>query len=94
MKIEHIAPEDLLPSKNLGYSQVVRTDARTTGLHCREVQGAVDKEMKLVGEGDYHAQTKQALHNLTAALAASPAPHRKILSPVSFTWWGWTRRHM
>ncbi len=44
MKIEHIAPEGLLPSKHLGYSQVIKTDARTTVYIAG--QGAVDKEMK------------------------------------------------
>jgi enamine deaminase RidA (YjgF/YER057c/UK114 family) len=53
MTIEHIAPEDLLPSKNLGYSQVVKTDARTTVYIAG--QGAVDKEIKLVGAGAFHS---------------------------------------
>jgi enamine deaminase RidA (YjgF/YER057c/UK114 family) len=82
MTIEHIAPEDLLPSKNLGYSQVVKTDARTTVYIAG--QGAVDKEMKLVGEGDYHAQTKQALRNLTVALAAAGATPENIVSSVIY----------
>lgn len=82
MKIEHLAPEDLLPSKHLGYSQVVKTDASTTVYIAG--QGAVDKEMKLVGAGDYHAQTKQALRNLTAALAAAGATPENIVSTVIY----------
>lgn len=82
MTTEHLAPEGLLASKSMGYSQVIKTDARTTVYVAG--QGAVDKEMNLVGEGDYHAQTQQALSNLTLALAAAGATPQDIVSSVIY----------
>ncbi|MBT4521625.1 MAG: RidA family protein, partial [Halieaceae bacterium] len=69
MTIEHIKPEGLFNMD--GFTQVVTSTASKTVYIAG--QGAFDKDFNLVGAGDYHAQTTQALTNLKIALAAAGA---------------------
>ncbi|MBW2268655.1 MAG: RidA family protein [Deltaproteobacteria bacterium] len=64
MKIEHINPSGL--AEPTGYSHVVATSGGRT-LYLAG-QGAYDANGKLVGAGDYEAQTRQAFRNLVTAL--------------------------
>jgi enamine deaminase RidA (YjgF/YER057c/UK114 family) len=82
MKIEHLAPEGLISSEGHGYSQVVRTDARTTIYIAG--QGPGDKESGLVGKGDYYAQTQQALKNVMTAIVAAGGKPESIVSSVIY----------
>jgi len=54
-----------------GYSQVVRVSGGTT-IHIAG-QVAWDADNRLVGAGDFEAQTRQVLANLQAALASTGA---------------------
>ncbi len=80
MTIEHINPDSLF---NLdGFTQVVSaTGGKTIYI---AGQGAFDKDFKLVGEGDYYAQTIQALTNLKLALEAGGAVPADIVSSTMY----------
>ncbi len=76
MSIEHISPDGLFQLD--GFSQVVT--ASPGKLAFIAGQGAFDPDLKLVGEGDLHAQTLQAFSNLRAALAAVGAGPKDVVS--------------
>ena len=77
MKIQHINPENLFPSLQFGFTQVVSTRGGQT-IHCSG-QTAWDKDMKIIGEGDFAAQTTATYENVRAALASAGAEPRDIV---------------
>jgi enamine deaminase RidA (YjgF/YER057c/UK114 family) len=76
MSIEHISPDGLFQLD--GFSQVVTAGAGQFAFIAG--QGAFDPDLKLVGEGDLHAQTLQAFSNLRTALAAVGAGPEDVVS--------------
>jgi reactive intermediate/imine deaminase len=64
-----LSPDTLPPP--FGYSQVV--DAPATRVIYIAGQVPLDREGRLVGEGDLEAQARQVFENLTAALEAAGA---------------------
>lgn len=77
MKIQHINSENLFPSLQFGFSQVVSTEGGRT-IHCSG-QTAWDKDMKIVGEGDFAAQVKAVYENVRIALASAGAEPTDIV---------------
>ncbi len=71
MKIRHINPEDLFPSSQFGFTQVVSTAGGQT-IRCSG-QTAWDKELNIIGEGDFEAQAMAVYDNVRAALASAGA---------------------
>jgi enamine deaminase RidA (YjgF/YER057c/UK114 family) len=67
MEIKHLNPDTLLAPR--GYSHVVSVEGAGR-LVFISGQVAVDKEGKIVGQGDLKVQMKKAAENLVAALAA------------------------
>lgn len=80
MPKQHINPDALM--KLPSYTQVVVTTGSRTVYVAG--QGAFDNQMRLVGEGDYHAQTVKALQNLAAALDAGGAQLSDVVSSVMY----------
>jgi len=71
----HLNPSTLSPPGNAGvagYSQVVEVRGGERTIYVSG-QVAVDKDGKVVGEGDFEAQTRQLFENLKAALPAVDA---------------------
>ncbi|MCG3169515.1 MAG: putative aminoacrylate peracid reductase RutC [Pseudomonadales bacterium] len=80
MTKQHINPDTLM--KLPSYSQlVVASGSRTVYV---AGQGAFDHEMRLVGAGDYYAQTVKVLQNLATALAAAGACPGDVVSSVMY----------
>lgn len=77
MKTQHINPEDLFPSLQFGFSQVVSTEGGRT-IHCAG-QTAWDKDMKLIGKGDFEAQTNAAYGNVRRALVSAGAEPKDVV---------------
>jgi len=77
MKIQHINPENLFPSLQFGFSQVVSTEGGRS-IHCAG-QTAWDKDLNVIGEGDFAAQAKAAYENVRIALASAGAEPRDIV---------------
>ena len=77
MKIKHINPENLFPSLQFGFSQVVSTEGGRT-IHCAG-QTAWDKDMNIIGEGDFAAQARAVYENERIALASAGAEPRDIV---------------
>ena len=77
MNIQHINPETLFPSLQFGFTQVVSAQGGRT-IRCSG-QTAWDKDMKIVGEGDFAAQAKAAYENVRIALASAGAEPRDIV---------------
>ena len=77
MKIQHINPENLFPSLQFGFTQVVSTHGGRT-IRCSG-QTAWDKDMKTIGEGDFAAQAKATYENVRIALASAGAEPRDIV---------------
>jgi len=65
MDIEHVNPETLFRLD--GFTQVV-TATGASRLAFIAGQGSFDRELRLIGDGDLHAQTVQAFRNLRAAV--------------------------
>ena len=80
MSIEHISPDGLFQLD--GFSQVVTASAGKLAFIAG--QGAFDPDLKLVGEGDLHAQTLQAFSNLRVALAAVGAGPEDVVSSTMY----------
>ncbi len=66
MPKEHLNPEELFPSLQYGFSQVVTSQGGKTVYLSGQV--AWDKNQEVVGPGDLGAQTRQALRNLETAM--------------------------
>src|SRR5215212_6307153 len=68
--VEHLNPETL--HRNPAFSQAVVVSGAVKTVYVGG-QNAVNNAGEIIGRGDIAAQTKQVLHNLQAALAASGA---------------------
>ncbi len=68
METQHINPENLFPSLQFGFTQVVSTQGGRS-IHCAG-QTAWDKDLNVIGEGDFAAQAKAAYENVRIALAS------------------------
>ncbi len=77
MKKQHINPENLFPSLQFGFTQVVSTQGGRT-IRCSG-QTAWDKDLNIVGKGDFAAQTKAVYENVRIALASARAEPRDIV---------------
>ena len=77
MANRHIQPDDIWPSAQYGFSQVV-VSTGTKIIHCAG-QTAWDKDMNIVGGDDLEQQTTQALENIKSALAAAGAAMRDVV---------------
>ena len=71
MANQYIQPDDIWPSAQFGFSQVV-VSTGTKVIHCAG-QTAWDQDMNIIGGDDLEQQTAQALKNVQAALAAAGA---------------------
>ena len=71
MANQYIQPDDLWPSAQYGFTQVV-VSTGTKIIHCAG-QTAWDKDMNLVGGDDLEQQTAQALENIKSTLTAAGA---------------------
>ncbi|QDX80280.1 enamine deaminase RidA [Denitratisoma sp. DHT3] len=80
MPRQHINPDTLM--KMSSYSQVVVASGSRTVYVAG--QGAFDSEMRLIGAGDYYAQTVKALQNLATALEAAGAQLSDVVSSVMY----------
>ncbi|CAB1370009.1 RidA family protein [Denitratisoma oestradiolicum] len=80
MPKQHINPDTLM--KMPSYSQVVVASGSRTVYVAG--QGAFDNQMRLVGEGDYYAQTVKAFQNLVTALEAGGAKLSDVVSSVMY----------
>ena len=77
MANQHIQPDDLWPSAQYGFSQVV-VSTGTKIIHCAG-QTAWDRDMNLVGGDDLEQQATQALENIKSALAAAGATMKDVV---------------
>ena len=77
MANRHIQPDELWPSAQYGFSQVV-VSTGTRMIHCAG-QTAWDKDMNIVGGDDLEQQTAQALENIKSALASAGATMRDVV---------------
>ena len=77
MANQHIQTDDLWPSAQYGFSQVV-VSTGTNIIHCAG-QTAWDKDMNLVGGDDLEQQAAQALENIKSALAAAGATMKDVV---------------
>jgi enamine deaminase RidA (YjgF/YER057c/UK114 family) len=77
MKIRHINSENLFPSPQFGFTQVVSAQGGRT-IRCSG-QTAWDKDMKIVGEGDFAAQARATYENVRIALASAGAEPRDVV---------------
>ena len=77
MKIQHVNPETLFPSLQFGFTQVVSTQGGRT-IHCAG-QTAWDKDLNVIGEGDFAAQAKAVYENVRIALASAGAEPKDIV---------------
>ncbi len=68
---ERLNPATLFDARVLAYSQVMKSTGGT--LVQVAGQAALDRELRLVGEGDFAAQTRQCFENLGHALDAAGA---------------------
>lgn len=84
MTNQYLQPDDLWPSAQFGFSQVV-VSTGTKIIHCAG-QTAWDKDLNIVGGDDLEQQTTQTLENVQAALAAAGAPCA-MWCVWTFTWW-------
>lgn len=78
MPKEYFNPPQLFPSLQYGFSQVVTaTGGKTVYL---SGQVAWNKNQQIVGPGDLHAQTRQALCNVSSALQAAGGDLADVVS--------------
>lgn len=77
MANQYIQPDDIWPSAQYGFSQVV-VSTGTKIIHCAG-QTAWDKDMNLVGGDDLEAQTAQALENIKSTLTAAGATMNDVV---------------
>ncbi len=77
MKIQHINAENLFPSPQFGFTQVVSAQGGRT-IRCSG-QTAWDMDMKIVGEGDFASQARATYKNVRIALASAGAKPRDVV---------------
>jgi 2-iminobutanoate/2-iminopropanoate deaminase len=80
MTLQHVNPSGLFQMD--GFSQIVTVSGGRLAFIAG--QGAFDKEFRLVGAGDLHAQTLQAFRNLTIALEAVGAGPEHVVSSTFY----------
>jgi reactive intermediate/imine deaminase len=80
-KITRINPPTL--SKPTGYTHVVEVTGGKTVYISGQI--ALDKDGKIVGEGDMNAQAEQVFKNLQAALAAAGATFKDVVKMNTYT---------
>jgi len=68
---ERLNPATLFDSRSLSYSQVMKSSGKVFVQVAG--QAALDRDMKLVGEGDFQVQTRVCFENLGHALEAAGA---------------------
>jgi reactive intermediate/imine deaminase len=78
--IRHTNPPTL--STPTGYTHVVEVKRGRTVYIAGQV--ALDRSGKLVGSGDFRAQTRQVLENVKAALAAAGASFDNVVKVTTF----------
>jgi len=74
--IQHINPEGLL--KNPAFSQVVTTQGSGKTIYISG-QNSINEKREIIGKGDLHAQTIQALQNIQTALSACNATFENVV---------------
>src|SRR5215510_7966942 len=77
---QHINPTEL--TKPTGYTHVVKSAPGSTTYISGQI--AFDKDGKVVGAGDFRAQTVQVFENLKAALAACGATFADVVKVTTF----------
>ena len=77
MANQYIQPDDVWPSAQYGFTQVV-VSTGTKIIHCAG-QTAWDKDMNIVGGDDLEAQTAQALENIKSTLTAAGATMNDVV---------------
>ncbi len=77
MSIKHLAPETIFDSKPYGFSQIVIS--RGTRLIHIAGQTSQDKDLNIIGEGDFAAQAECAFKNVGLAIATADAEIRDIV---------------
>jgi len=80
-KITRTNPPTL--SKPTGYTHVVETSGGKTVYISGQI--ALDKDGKVVGEGDMKAQAEQVFKNLQAALASAGATFKDVVKMNTYT---------
>src|SRR5437899_2052947 len=80
-KIKRTNPPTL--SKPTGYTHVVEVSGGKTVYVSGQI--ALDKDGKVVGEGDMNAQAEQVFKNLQAALAAAGATFKDVVKMNTYT---------
>jgi reactive intermediate/imine deaminase len=80
-KIKRTNPPTL--SKPTGYTHVVEASGGKTVYVSGQI--ALDKDGKVVGEGDMKAQAEQVFKNLQAALAAAGATFKDVVKMNTYT---------
>ena len=78
MAHQRLQPDSLFPSRQYGFSQVVKA-AGGTHVFCAG-QTAWDREQSVIGPGDFRAQVKQTLTNVEAALMEAGAKRADVTS--------------
>jgi enamine deaminase RidA (YjgF/YER057c/UK114 family) len=76
--IRRINPPTLFDASRLSYSQVTISQGSTL-IHVAG-QAALDRDLQLVGAGDFPAQTRAAFDNLRHALAAAGAGPEDVVA--------------
>jgi reactive intermediate/imine deaminase len=79
--IKRTNPPEL--SKPTGYTHVIEVTGGKTVFVSGQI--ALDKEGKVVGEGDMKAQAEQVFKNLQAALAAAGATFKDVVKMNTYT---------
>ena len=80
-KIKRTNPPEL--SKPTGYTHVVEATGGKTVYISGQI--ALDKDGKVVGQGDMKAQAEQVFRNLQAALAAAGATFKDVVKMNTYT---------
>jgi enamine deaminase RidA (YjgF/YER057c/UK114 family) len=78
MNIEHVTPDTLFDSKPYGFSQVVIS--RGSRMIHIAGQTSQDKDLNIIGEGDFAMQAKTAFENVGLAISAAGAEIKNIVS--------------
>ena len=77
MNIDYLNPPTLCPTH--GWTHVVSVNDRTGRTIHVSGQVGIDERGQVVGPGDLSAQTEQAFHNLSLALAAAGATFQDVV---------------
>jgi enamine deaminase RidA (YjgF/YER057c/UK114 family) len=78
MTKEYVNPPELFPSRQYGFSQVVKATAGTMVFVSGQV--AWNERQEIVGPGDLGAQTRQAFQNVRIAIQAAGGTLADVVS--------------